>query len=134
MHICFNICKTPLLNRNNKYARMYNKHAENYTRYAQNSAFSNGTHTSSSLTLIKILGLFLINSHETYLLYFVLFISLSRSNTLESCKSENIFEETIEWMVLYQSNFWAFWACLQLQISFGLGSGCVFVFSGLGPR
>ena len=43
MHIYFNIRKTPLLNKKNKYAGTYNKHAQNYTKYAQNGAFTRGT-------------------------------------------------------------------------------------------
>ena len=43
MHIYFNICKTPSLNKKNKHASLCNNHSQNYTKYAQNGAFTNGT-------------------------------------------------------------------------------------------
>ena len=40
---------------------------------------------------------------------------------MQSFRPKNVFEGAIEPMISYQSIFRDFWACLQLQFSFGLG-------------
>ena len=61
--------KTPLLNKKNKYACIYNKHAQNYTKYAQNGAFTNGTPYSPNPNNVAILRNFCFSCHVETQIY-----------------------------------------------------------------